>query len=94
MTHADERAGQLFALHGGKRAGPEWFDELNHLVFELRHLHLSIAAEVEEPPQLSNLPSDQAQVLFELVRVAGAGYASTSIFIEISNALRRPGPGS
>jgi hypothetical protein len=94
MTHANDLARKLVALHGGERPAPESFDTLHRVVFELRHLPLSLVAGLEEASQLSALPSDEAALLFELVREAGPGYASTSLFIEISNALGQTGPGS
>ena len=87
MSRVDQLAKQLVTLHGGQEPRPDSFDALHRIVFSLRHAPLSTLAGIQAHPDLSDLPTKEAKLLFEFVRTAGPDYASTALFIEISNAL-------
>ena len=96
MEDLDDLAERFVALIAPVEAsdrGLERFAELHRIIFNLRHLPLTLTAGIEEPSQLSDLPTNQAELLLQLVRQAGPADASVRLFIAAAAALARESAG-
>ncbi len=101
MDDLDDLAERFVALIAPVEAsdrGLERFAELHRIIFNLRHLPLTLMVGMDEPSQLSDLPTEQAALLLQLVRQAGPADASVALFMAAADALDResaaPTPGS
>ena len=62
------------------------FDAVHRLIFHLRQLPQTLVLGTEDSSQLSDLPSEEAEMLFALVDEIGPAQAGAALFIAAVHA--------